>query len=234
MIRVFQQTFLGVAVCVGLSACEPPVPTLGKLSSPVISAQRRMGKELLVVLSYDTKKTPCGAVEKLHARLDGVELSGSPGQRIVNEKDGTETCEFPNYSVSVANSTAPREIVVTDDVYSVKMTLDTLNVGSANPESPPATLRSGYTLRWAAAPPSTGTSSWNVIFTPEGGSPITWGEGANLPSNFSVTVPPVLAAASGTVAATWLVNTAVTLCEGASSCTATIQGAGTFPAVVAP
>lgn len=234
MIRVFQQTVLGVAVCVGLTACEPPVPTLGKLSSPVISAQRRLGKELLVVLSYDTKKTPCGAVEALHARLDGVELNGSPGQRIVNEKDGTETCEFPNYAVLVANSTAPREIVVTDDVFSVKMTLDTLNVGSASPESPPATLRPGYLLRWSAAPPSTGTSSWNVIFTPEGGSPITWGEGGSLPANFSVTVPTVTTAASGTVAATWLVNTAVTLCEGAANCTATIQGAGTFQAVVAP
>lgn len=222
---------LGVALL--LSACEPPLPILAKLSSPVLSAQRRMGGPLLVVLSYDTKKTPCGAVNFLRATLDGIAMGGSPGQRIVN-MDGTETCELPNYSLPVNNGTLPREIVVTDDVTAVSMTLDTLNVGSANAESPPATLRSGYVLRWNAAPPTAGTTSWNVIFTPEGGAAVTWGEGTNLPSSFSVTVPTVTSAASGTVAATWLVNATVTKCEGVGSCSATIQGAGSFPAVVAP
>ncbi|MDP1823711.1 MAG: hypothetical protein Q8L48_10725 [Archangium sp.] len=216
-----------------LSACEPPIPILAKLSAPVLSAQRRMGQRLLVVLSYDTKKTPCGAVNFLRATLDGIAMEGSAGQRIVNA-DGSETCEFPNYSLEVNNGTTPREIVVTDDVTAVSMTLDTINVGNANPESPPATLRPGYVLRWNAVPPSAGTSSWNVIFTPEGGTAVTWGEGTNLPSSFSVTVPAVTSAASGTVAATWLVNTVVTKCEGAGSCSATIQGAGSFLAVVAP
>ena len=223
-----------IPLCLVLSACEPPIPTLAKLSSPVITAQRRLGKELLVVLTYDKEKTPCGTVTDLRAELDGVVMPGSAGQRIVDEKDGSVTCEFPNYAIQVANGTMPRQIVVTDGVHAVKMTVDTLNVGNAIPESPPATLRPGYVLRWAAAPPSSGTSSWNVNFTPEGGSPVVWGEGSNLPSSFSVTVPSVNAAASGTVAATWLVNTAVTSCEGAASCTATIQGAGTFQAVVAP
>jgi hypothetical protein len=200
----------------------------------VLTAQRRMGKELLVVLSYDDKKTPCGTVAGLHATLDGVAMSGSAGQRIVDEKDGTVTCEFPNYAIQVADSAMPRVIVVTDDQVSVSMTLNTLNVGQASPEFPPATLRSGYVLRWSASPPSAGTSSYNVIFTPEGGGPITWTEGSNLPSSFSATVPSVTAAASGIVAATWLVNSTVSNCEAVANCVATIQGAGTFNAVVAP
>lgn len=221
-------------LCVALSACEPPIPILAKLNTPVLTAQRRMGGPLLVVLTYDEKKTPCGAVNFLRATLDGAAIDGSPGQRVVNKTDGTETCEFPNYSVLPNNGTTPREIVLTDDVTSMTMTLDTLNVGSASPEFPPATLRPGYVLRWSASPPATGTSSWNVIFTPEGGSPVTWGDGANLPTSFSVTVPAVTSAASGKVSATWMVNAAVTKCEGATSCTATIQGAGSFAAVVAP
>ncbi len=128
----------------------------------------------------------------------------------------------------------PREIIVTDDKVSVSMTVSTLNVGQASPDFPPATLRAGYVLRWSASPPSAGTSSWNVIFTPEGGAPITWTEGTNLPSSFTATVPNVTNAASGTVAATWLVNTTITRCEAVANCSATIQGAGTFLAVVAP
>ena len=222
-----------IALCLALTACQPPIPILAKLSSPVLSAQRRLGKDLLVVLTYDKERTPCGAVNFLRAQLDGVAMGGSPGQRIVDEKTGAVTCEFPNYSIPVANGTAPREIVITDDVTSISMTIDSLNVGSASPEFPPATLHSGYMLRWSASPPSAGTKSWNVIFTPEGGAAITWGEGANLQSSFTVAVPTVTAAASGTVAATWLVNSKIAKCEGAT-CDATIQGAGTFQAVVAP
>lgn len=221
-------------LCVALSACAPPVPELAKLSAPVLTAQRRMSGPLLVVLSYDTQKTPCGAVGFLRATLDGVALEGSPGQRVVNQADGTQSCEFPNYSVLPAAGTTPRELVLTDDVTQVSMTLDTLNVGSASAESPPATLRPGMTVRWNAYPPSAGTSSFNVLFTPEGGSPVTWDQGPSLPSTFTVTVPAVTAAASGIVAATWMVNAAVTKCEGVTSCSATIQGAATFPAVVAP
>lgn len=61
-----------------------------------------------------------------------------------------------------------------------------------------------------------------------------WVRGDNLSTSFSVTVPAVTSAASGTVAATWLTNATVTKCEAAVSCSATIQGAGSFPAVVAP
>jgi hypothetical protein len=231
---MIQRTLAGLVLCLASSACEPPVPVLAKLDSPVLTAQRRMGKELLVVLTYDDKKTPCGEVEYLRAQLDGMAMPGSAGRRIVDEMTGAVQCEFPNFSVPVGNGTMPREIIVTDDVTALTMVLDTVNVGTASPEFPPATLKPGYVLRWSASPPSAGTSSWNVNFTPEGGSPITWGEGSNLPSTFSVTVPAVTTAASGTVAATWLVNTVVTKCEGAKSCTAIIQGAGTFPAVVSP
>ena len=224
----------GVVLCVALSACEPPVPILAKLSAPVLTAQRRMGGPLLVVLSYDTKRTPCGEVNFLRATLDGMAMQGSAGKRVVNKLDGTETCEFPNYSLLPANGTSTREILVTDDVTAIIMDVSTLNVGSASPEFPPATLRPGYLLRWNAQPPAAGTSSYKVIFTPEGAGPITWLEGANLPTAFSVTVPTVSTAASGSVSATWLVNVAITQCAGVDSCTATIQGAGSFPAVVAP
>lgn len=225
---------LGVMLCVALSACEPPVPTLTKLSSPVLSAQRRLGGDLLVVLSYDANKTPCGTVAFLRATLDGVAMNGSAGQRIVNKDTGEVTCEFPNYAIAVSNGTTPREISVTDDVVAVSMTVDTLNVGSANPEFPPATLRPGYQLRWNVSPPAAGTTSWNVNFTPEGGAPVTWTEGTDLPTSINVTVPAVTQAASGSVAATWIVKTAITKCEAVARCEATIQGAGKFPAVVAP
>lgn len=221
-------------LCVASTACAPPVPVLAKLSAPVLTVQRRMSGPLLVVLSYDEQKTPCGAVERLHASLDGVNLDGSAGRRVVSQTDGSESCEFPYFSGTPAAGAAPREIVLTDDVTTLAMTLDTLEVGSASAESPPATLHSGYALRWNAFPPRQGTSSFNVLFTPEGGSAVTWFEGTQLPSTFTVTVPPITAAASGKVAATWLVNAAVTRCEGVASCSATLQGAGTLSAVVAP
>ena len=223
-----------IVLCVALSACEPPVPILAKLSAPVLTAQRRMGGPLLAVLTYDTKRTPCGEVNFLRATLDGLAMQGSAGKRVVNKMDGTETCEFPNFSLMPTSGTSTRELLLTDDVTAVIMDVSTLNVGTASPEFPPATLRPGYLLRWNAQPPAAGTSSYNVIFTPEGGSPVTWLDGVNLPSSFSVTVPAVTAAASGSVAATWLVNAAVTQCAGVESCTATIQGAASFPAVVAP
>lgn len=231
---MIRKLLAAVVPCALLSACEPPAPTLATLSSPVITAQRRMGKELLVVVTYDDKKTPCGTVTGLRATLDGQAMGGSAGARMVDMMTGTVTCEFPNFAIEPANGTMPREIVITDDVHSIKMTVDTLNVGSANAESPPATLRSGAVQRWTASPPSTGTSSWKVDFTPQGGAATIWTEGSNLPTSFSATVPVVTSAASGTVAASWIVNTMVTLCEGAASCTATIQGASTFLAVVAP
>jgi hypothetical protein len=231
---MIQRISIAALTCIAFSACEPPVPTLATLSSPVITAQRRMGKELLVVVTYDDKKTPCGTVTNLHATLDGSPMSGNAGARNVDQMTGAVTCEFPNYAIQPANGTMPRAIVITDDVHAIKMTIDTLNVGSANAESPPATLRSGTTQRWTASPPPTGTSSWKVDFTPQSGAAVTWTEGTNLPASFSATVPAVTTAASGTVAASWIVNTMVTLCEGAASCTAMIQGASTFPAVIAP
>jgi hypothetical protein len=231
---MIQRILAALVPCIALTACEPPAPTLATLSSPVITAQRRMGKELLVVVTYDDKKTPCGTVTGLHATLDGSAMGGSAGARNVDQMTGAVTCEFPNFAINPANGTMPRQIVITDDVHAIKMTIDTLDVGSANAESPPATLHSGNTLRFLASPPAAGTSSYKVDFTPQNGAPAVWTEGASLPSSVSVTVPTVPTAASGTIALSWVVNTMVTLCEGAASCAATIQGASTVPAVVAP
>ena len=225
--------FAGLMLWFSLSACEPPIPILAKLASPVLTVQRRMSGPLFVVLTYDDKKTPCGAVNFLRAQLDGNAMNGNAGARVVDEMTGAVSCAFPSYSINVNEGTMPRELVVTDDVTALTMVIDTLNVGSASANFPPATLRPGYVLSWSANPPSAGTNSWNVIFTPEGGAPITWGQGGNLSSSISVTVPAVTSAASGVVAATWEVKTAVTKCEGAT-CSAFVQGAGTFPAVVAP
>ena len=215
------------------SACAPPTPILAKLASPVVAAQRRMGGPLLVVLTYDDTKTPCGAVDFLHATLDGVAIDGNAGQRIVDDKTGAVTCAFPNFTVTPSIVTTPREIVLTDDVTSISMTIDSVNVGSASADFPPATLHPGYALRWSASPPNVGTSSWSVIFTPTGGTPVTWDQGTDLQSSFTVTVPAITNPATGNVAATWLVKSAITRCEGAS-CEATIQGSGSFTAVVSP
>jgi hypothetical protein len=216
------------------SACAPPTPILAKLASPVLAAQRRMSGPLLVVLTYDDTKTPCGAVDFLHATLDGAAIGGNAGQRIVDEKTGAVTCAFPNFTVTPSVASTPREIVVTDDVTSISMTVDSLDVGSASADFPPATLHPGYALQWSATLPSVGTSSWNVAFTPNGGTAVIWDQGAAMQSSFSVTVPAVTAAATGSVAATWLVKSTITKCEGGASCEATIQGAGSFTAVVAP
>ena len=87
---------LGLLSCAALSACEPPIPTLAKLSSPVLSAQRRLGGDLLVVLSYDTKRTPCGTVDFLRATFDGAAMSGSTRvdrrQRSVERKERSWRC----------------------------------------------------------------------------------------------------------------------------------------------
>jgi hypothetical protein len=224
---------LAVTSVLAWGACTPPTPVLAKLASPGLTVQRRMGGPLLVVLSYDDKKTPCGAVDFLRATLDGVAMDGNAGQRIVDMTTGAVTCAFPNYTANPAVVTTPREIVVTDDVTSVSITLDSLNVGSASADFPPATLHPGYALKWSTSPPDVGTSSWNVTFTPTGGSPVTWDQGADMQASFTVTVPAVTAAATGVVAATWLVKSAITKCEGAA-CEATIQGTGSFTAVVAP
>lgn len=221
-------------VAAALSACTPPNPTLAKLSSPVVSLQRRMGGPLLVVLSYDTKQTPCGAVEGLTATLDGATLTGSTGQRVVDAQTGVEACEFPNYAANLNFSGQPRALTLTDGTTTIAVTADTLEVGSALAASPPATVRAGSSLRWSTSAPPSGTSSWKVDFTPQGGSAVTWAEGTSLPAQVDVVVPAIDRAASGTVALSWLVNAAVTKCEAVASCELTLQGASSFAAVVAP
>lgn len=217
-----------------LSACTPPNPTLATLSAPVVSMQRRLGGPLLVVLSYDAKQTPCGSVEGLTATLDGATLEGSVGQRVVDPQTRAETCEFPNWAASLNFSGQPRALTLTDGVTTIAMTADTLEVGSAIAASPPATLRGGTQVRWSTTAPPSGTSSWKVDFTPQGGAASTWGEGPSLPAQVDVTVPALDRAAAGTVALSWLVNASVTKCEAVASCELTLQGANSFAAVVSP
>lgn len=217
-----------------LAGCTPGNPTLAQLSSPVVSLQRRMSGPLLVVLSYDTQRTPCGTVEGLTATLDGATLGGSAGQRVKDPQTGVETCEFPNYAATLNFSGQPRALTLSDGVTTIAVTADTLEVGSALPASPPATIRSGAMLRWSTSAPASGTSSWKVDFTPTGGAAATWSEGTTLPAQVDVAVPAVDRSVSGTVALSWLVNAAVTRCEAVASCELTLQGASSFSAVIAP
>lgn len=220
--------------CLALSACAPPNPTLAKMNSPVLSLQRRLGGPLLVVLSYDTTRTPCGTVEGLTASLDGAALGGSAGQRVVDAKTGAESCEFPNFGANLNFSGQPRALTLTDGSTTLQMTADTLEVGGAIASSPPATLRSGASLRWSTSAPPQGTSSWKVDFTPTGGAPVGWLEGTALPATVDVTVPAVTNSSAGAITLSWLVNARVTACEGVAACELTVQGANSVPAVVAP
>ncbi len=225
---------LAAAVLFLSTACEPPTPALGKLISPVLTAQRRLGGALQVILTYDTAKTACGAVPNLRATLDGQNVAASAGVFNPDAKEPTERCQFPGFLFTPDTRSTPREILFTDDVTTVSMTVNTLNLGSALPDSPPATLRSGTMLGWIGSPPDVGTSSWKVSYTPQGGAETTWGEGTNMPRSFSVTVPSVTVATSGIVMASWVVNTAVQKCEGLSSCAVVVQGAAPLTAVVVP
>lgn len=217
-----------------LSSCTPPSPTLAKLSSPVLSMQRRLGGPLLVVLSYDDEKTPCGTIENLAVSLDGAVLAGSPGKRLVDEKTGAESCEFPNFGANLNFSGQPRTLTVTDGATTMVMTADTLEVGGAIAQSPPATIKSGSLLRWSTNPPSTGTTGWKVDFTPAGGAAQRWTEGTSIPATVEVTVPAVDTSVSGTIALSWTVKTAVTKCEAVASCDLFVQGASLLQAVLAP
>lgn len=217
-----------------LFSCTPPNPTLAKLSSPVLSMQRRLGGPLLVVLSYDDKKTPCGTIENLAVSLDGAMLAGSAGQRLVDEKTGAESCEFPNFGANLNFSGQPRTLTVTDGATTMVMTADTLEVGGAIAQSPPATIKSGTVLRWSTNPPTPGTTSWKVDFTPTGGAAQSWTEGTAIPATVEVTVPDVNTSVSGTIALSWTVKTAVTKCEAVASCDLFVQGASLVQAVIAP
>lgn len=216
------------------SSCAPPSPTLGKLSAPAITAQRRLGGQLQVILTYDTDKTPCGAVQNLRVTFDGQNVAASAGAYDPMAMTEVERCTFPGFLLAPDNKSTPREIVFTDDVTTLTMTLNTLNLGTAIADSPPATIRSGTSLRWLSSPPTEGTSNFKVTFTPAGGAESLWQEGTNLPSTLNVTVPPQTASASGDIALTWLVATQVTRCDGLVSCEAVVQGVTTYKAVVSP
>jgi hypothetical protein len=215
-------------------ACAPPTPTLGKLSAPAITAQRRLGGQLQVILTYDTTKTPCGAVQNLRATLDGQNVAASAGAFDPEAKTETERCTFPGFLIAPENKSTPRDIVFTDDVTTMTMTLSTLNLGTAIADSPPATIRGGAMLRWLTSLPGEGTSNFKVTFTPMGGAEALWLEGATLPATLNATVPPQTASASGDIALTWLVATQVTKCDGPVSCEAVVQGVVSYKAVVSP
>lgn len=219
-----------------LSACGPAPAEFSKVASStsVLTLQRRAGGDLQAILSWDVKKTPCGTVTNLRATLDGANVAASQGELLIDKNDGTQTCQFPGFLLTPERKTTAREVIFTDDVTTLTMTVDTLEVGSANALSPPATLRPGTEVRWSGSPPDQGTKSWKVVYAPAGGGEVTWGEGANMPSTFSVTVPAVTSASSGVVTASWLVNSSVTKCEGAGACESIIQGQVQFNAVVAP
>jgi len=217
------------------TACEPPTPALAKLVSPVLTAQRRLSGPLQVILTYDTVKTGgCGAVPNLRATLDGQNVAASAGAYVPEATDEALRCQFPGFLITPDVRATPREILFTDGVTTMSMTVNTLNLGSATPDSPPATFRPGNTLRWLGSPPAEGTTSWKVAYTPNGGAETTWGEGTNMPDSFTVTVPPVTVATSGLVNATWLVNATVQQCVGAASCEVVVQGNAPLNAVVVP
>jgi hypothetical protein len=217
-----------------LAGCGPATPELGKLISPVITAQRRNGGALQVILTYDNTKTACGAVQNLRATLDGQNVAASPGSFDPMAMNEAEKCQFPGFLITPEMRTTPREIVFTDDVTTMNMTLTTLNLGTAIADSPPATLRSGYMLRWLTSMPPEGTTSYKLSFTPTGGAEVTWAEGSTVGSTLTTPVPNQTSSASGTVTLSWLVNSTVTKCEVATACTAIIQGAASFPAVLQP
>jgi hypothetical protein len=228
------RTFLTAAALLLSTACAPPTPTLARLSTPVITAQRRLGGPLQVILTYDTSRTACGEVPNLRATLDGNAVNASAGSLVPEAKTEADRCLFPGFLITPEIKNTPREIVFTDDVTTFNLTVNTLNLGSAVPDAPPATFRPGTQLRWLASPPSEGTSSWKVAYTPTGGAEVSWGEGANLPDSVSVTVPATTVASSGIVALSWLVNTTVSKCEGLDSCAVTVQGNAPLNAVVVP
>lgn len=217
-----------------LAGCGPATPELGKLISPVITAQRRNGGDLQVILTYDNTRTACGAVQNLRATLDGQNVAASAGSFDPMQMNEADKCQFPGFLITPDIRSTPREIVFTDDVTTMNMTVTTLNVGTAVADSPPATLRSGYMLRWLTSAPTEGTTSYKVTFTPNGGAETTWVEGTALTSTLTTPVPTQTASANGTVTLSWLVNSTVTRCEVATSCSVVIQGAASFPAVLQP
>ncbi|MFT3712252.1 MAG: hypothetical protein QM817_31795 [Archangium sp.] len=217
-----------------LAGCGPATPELGKLISPVITAQRRNGGALQVILTYDNTKTACGAVKNLRATLDGQNVAASAGSFDPMQMNEADKCQFPGFLITPDMKSTPREIIFTDEVTTMNMTVTTLELGTAIADSPPATLRSNYMLRWLTSPPSQGTSSYKVSFTPNGGAEATWAEGTSLGTTLTTPVPTQTVSANGTVTLSWLVNSMVTKCEVATSCTATIQGSANFPAVVQP
>ncbi|MFO0596396.1 MAG: hypothetical protein U0228_13855 [Myxococcaceae bacterium] len=218
-----------------LTGCNPPTPALGKLIAPTLTAQRRASGPLQVILTYDTGKTGgCGTVPNLRATLDGMGVAGSAGSYDPMAMNETDRCQFPGFLITPDTKTTPREIVFTDDVTTMTMVINTLNLGTAVADSPPATLHSAGTVRWLVSAPAEGTNSYKATFTPSGGAEAVWTEGAQLPSSLTVTIPTQTASASGDVALTWLVNTTVTKCEGLASCSAVVQGTASFKAVVSP
>jgi hypothetical protein len=228
------RTLLSAAVLLLTTACEPPTPSLAKLTSPVITAQRRLGGPLQVILTYDTARTPCGSVPNLVATLDGNPVNASSGAWVPEAMNASDRCQFPGFLITPEVRSAERVITFGDGATSFVMAINTLNLGSAVPDSPPATFHPGNVLRWLGSPPNEGTATWKVAYTPSGGAETSWGEGTAMPSSLMVTVPAVTAASSGIVALSWVVNTQVSRCEGLESCSVVVQGNAPLNAVVVP
>lgn len=228
------RTALVSFLSVSLLACNAPTPSLAKLVAPALTAQRRAGGDLQVILTYDTTKTDCGTVPNLVATFDGANVAASAGSFDPKAMTETERCQFPGFLLTPTSKADSREIVFSDGATTMSMSLSTVDVGSAIADSPPATIRSGTSLRWLTSMPAAGTKSFKVTFTPAGGAEATWLEGTTLGATQSATVPPQTASASGDVGLTWLVNSTVLKCEGLASCEAVIQGTATYKAVVSP
>lgn len=225
---------LGAGVTLAMLGCELPAPTLATIINPTLSLQRSKGGALQMLLNYDTARSACGEIANFKVTLDGEDVPASGGAFNKDAKDEDLRCTFPNFLTNPTMKSTPRTLVLTDDTSTYTMVIDSLDLGSALPSSPPPTLYAGDTVRWLTTLPAQGTTSWKATYTPNGGNEVVWLDGTQLPENVVTTVPAVNQSTQGPVALSWLMNATVTRCEGPSACNLTLQGYAQFVSVVNP
>jgi hypothetical protein len=218
------------AVAALLAACGPPQLTLAQLASPRLAATRDGTAAVKATLSWDDKKTPCGAITNLTGRIDAEAATITNGALAA---DGM-TCTFPTLSLAPMRAMTDRTITFDDGATKLSVTVTLLEAPTASPTSTNRTPRVGTPVVWTFNTNGAGVGSWRIFYTPTSGTEATWAEGTGPIASVGTDVPASAANTSGTLGLWWRALTVIRECKGAVDCQVDVTDRAAYAVSITP
>ncbi|MFO0600432.1 MAG: hypothetical protein U0228_34305 [Myxococcaceae bacterium] len=224
---------LSLVSLVLMSGCGPQVLKLAdlKLAAPRFEGSREGSTALSMLFSWDTKKVPCGPIDKLSGRVDKEQAVVTNAAVDMSKPGG---CAFPTLTLAPASSAAEREVILDDDRNPVTMTVTTLESAHALPTTVSHTLHVGDAVSWSYSNMGSNIATWKITWKPTSGDEVTWAEGTGPIPAVGANVPAGTAMSSGTVTLFSTANAIIRGCTGADLCTVDVTDRSAWAASVVP